>query len=262
MHETIIVERPSDHVQLITLNRPKSLNAQNTRMGEEMRAHFREFDPYQEPDIRAVIITGAGERAFGVGGDLKERKGMSDIAWRRQHLVFEEMMEAIRRFPMPVIAAVNGLALGGGCELALACDFILASESAAFAQPEVKLGIMPGSGGTQRLPRRIGPNRAKDMILTGRQVSAQEAFQWGLADRLIPPERLMEEALAFAALIAQNGPLAVRQAKKSIDSGMDLSLDAALALEIEAYNVIIPSEDRQEGVNAFNEKRPPRFKNR
>lgn len=262
MHETIIVDRPADHIQRVTLNRPKSMNAQNTRMGEELRAFFREFDPFQEPDIRALIITGAGERAFCVGADLKERKGMTDQAWRRQHLIFEEMVEALRRFPMPVIAAVNGAAMGGGCELALACDFIMAAHTAVFAQPEVRLGIMPGIGGTQRLPRRIGPSRAKDMVLTGRHISAEQALDWGLADRVFPAESLMDDVLAFADSIAQNGPLAVRQAKKSIDSGMDLSLDAALALEIEAYNVIIPSEDRQEGINAFNEKRPPKFKNR
>ncbi len=262
MYETLLVDTPQEHVMRITLNRPDRMNAFNTKMGEELRDFFRDFDHYQEPDIRVLIFTGAGERAFCAGGDLKERKGMTNAQWRHQHEIFEDCFEQMRRFPPPIIAAVNGIAMGGGCEMAVHCDLIVAAENAVFGQPEVKLGIMPGGGGTQNLPRRIGPGRARDMILTGRQVKAEEAFAWGLADRLVPSEYLMDEALVLAGMIAKNGPIAVRQAKKAINWGMDLSLDAGLMLEIAAYNVAVPSEDRQEGVNAFNEKRPPRFKNR
>ncbi len=261
-YETLLVDAPAEHVQRITLNRPEVMNAFNTEMALELRDCFRNFDHAGEPDIRVLIITGAGDKAFSAGGDLKQRQGMSDAEWRHQHEMFEDTFGHIRRFPPPIIAAVNGMAMGGGCEMAITCDLIVASENAVFAQPEVRLGIMPGAGGTQNLPRRIGPGRARDMVFTGRQVRAEEAFQWGLADRLVPHEYLMDEALALAEIIARNGPIAVQQAKKAINWGMDLSLDAGLMLEVAAYNVAVPSEDRHEGVNAFNEKRPPKFKNR
>ncbi len=262
MYETLIVDDPAEHVQRITLNRPEVMNAFNTQMGTEMRDFFRNFDHFAEPDIRALIITGTGDKAFSAGGDLKQRKGMSNAEWRHQHEIFEDSFDQLRRFPPPIIAAVNGIAMGGGCEMAVHCDLIVASDTAVFAQPEVKLGIMPGGGGTQNLPRRIGPGRARDMILTGRHVKAEEALQWGLADRVVPQEYVMDEALALAEMIAKNGPIAVQQAKKAINWGMDLSLEAGLMLEIAAYNVAVPTEDRREGVNAFNERRPPKFKNR
>lgn len=262
MYETLLLDQPAEHIQRITLNRPEVMNALNTQMGIELRDYFRNFDHFAEPDTRVLIITGTGEKAFCAGGDLKQRKGMSDAEWRHQHEIFEDALDHLRRFPPPVIAAVNGMAMGGGCEMAVHCDLIVASETAVFAQPEVKLGIMPGGGGTQNLPRRIGPGRARDMIFTGRQVKAEEALQWGLADRVVPQEYLMDEAMALAEMIAKNGPIAVQQAKKAINWGMDLSLDAGLMLEIAAYNVAVPTEDRREGVNAFNERRPPKFKNR
>jgi enoyl-CoA hydratase/carnithine racemase len=262
MYETIVVDDPAEHVRRITLNRPEVMNALNTQMGTELRDFFRNFDHFGEPDTRALIITGTGEKAFCAGGDLKQRKGMSDAEWRHQHEIFEDAFDQLRRFPPPIIAAVNGMAMGGGCEMAVHCDLIVASETAVFAQPEVKLGIMPGGGGTQNLPRRIGPGRARDMILTGRQVKADEALLWGLADRVVPQEYVMDEALALAEMIAKNGPIAVQQAKKAINWGMDLSLEAGLMLEIAAYNVAVPTEDRHEGVNAFNERRPPKFKNK
>ncbi len=261
-YETLLVESPEPHILRVTLNRPESMNAMNTRMGEEMRVLFRDFDHYQQPDIRVVILTGAGEKAFCAGGDLKERKGMTEETWRRQHVIFEEAVEALWRFPVPVIAAVNGLALGGGCEKALACDFIVAADHARFGQPEVKLGIMPGAGGTQRLPRRIGIGRGKELLFTGRLIDANEAAEWGLVNHVVPAEQLMEKTMELARMIANNGPIAVRQAKKSVDRGIELPLAEALDFEIQAYNICVPSEDRHEGVNAFNEKRPPEFKNR
>ena len=260
--ETLSVERPQPHLLKVTLNRPEAMNALNTRMGEELRYFFREGLPDETPDLRAVILTASGDKAFCAGADLKERKGMSDAEWRRQHIIFEEAGEALWRYPAPVIAAVNGVALGGGLELAMACDFILASEKARFGQPEVKRGITPGVGGTQRLPRRIGIARAKELLYTGRMIDAGEALEWGLVNHVLPADKLMQIALELGEVIAMNGPIAVRQVKKAVDRGYDLPLAEALAFELEAYNIAVPTEDRQEGINAFNEKRNPDFKNR
>ncbi len=262
MYETLLIEPPEDHVQVVTLNRPQVLNAISTTMGRELRALFRDFDHAQEPDVRAVILTAGGERAFCAGADLKERQGMDETVWRRQHVVFEEAFEALWRFPVPLIAAVNGLAYGGGCEMVMCCDMIVAVEEARFAQPEVKRGIVPGGGGTQRLPRRIGIARAKELIFSGEPIDAQRALEWGLVNRVVPRAALMDEAMALAKSIAANGPIAVRQAKRAIDRGYDLSLETGLVLEIEAYNTAVASEDRREGIDAFNEKRPPNFQNR
>ncbi|HEX9841486.1 MAG TPA: enoyl-CoA hydratase-related protein, partial [bacterium] len=258
-YETLLVEAVEPHVLKVTLNRPEAMNAMNTQMGIDLRAFLREFDHDRVPDIRCMIVTGSGDKSFGAGGDLKERQGMSVETWRHQHVIFEEAIEALWRFPMPVIAAVNGLALGGGCEMALACDFIIAAEHARFGQPEVKLGIMPGAGGTQRLPRRIGIGRGKELLFTGRIIKADEALAWGLVNHVVPAAQLMDKALELARLIAANGPIAVQQAKKSVDRGIELPLAEALDFEIQAYNICVPTEDRHEGVNAFNEKRPPAF---
>jgi len=258
---TLLSEDVAPHIRRLTLNRPDAMNAMNTQMGIDMREYFRSFDHEQVPDVRCLIVTGTGPKAFSAGGDLKQRQGMSVEAWRAQHVIFEEAAEALWRFPMPVIAAVNGLALGGGCEIALACDFIVAAEHARFGQPEVKLGIMPGAGGTQRLPRRVGIARGKELLFTGRIINAQEALDWGLVNHVVPAEKLMDKALELAGMIAANGPMAVRQAKKSVDRGIELPLAEALDFEIQAYNICVPSADRHEGVNAFNEKRPPEFKN-
>jgi enoyl-CoA hydratase len=261
-YQTLLIEDAAPHILKVTLNRPDAMNAMNTQMGVDMRAFFRDFDHQREPDVRCVIVTGSGDKAFCAGGDLKERRGMTEQAWRRQHVIFEEGMEALWRFPMPVIAAVNGLALGGGCEMALACDFIVAAEHARFGQPEVKLGIMPGAGGTQRLPRRVGIGRGKELLFTGRMIDAKEAAAWGLVNHVVPAADVMPKALELARLIAENGPIAVRQAKKSVDRGIELPLAEALDFEIQVYNICVPSEDRHEGVNAFNEKRKPVFRNR
>ncbi len=260
-YETIAVETPETHIMQLRLQRPKAMNALNTRMGEEVRDFFRHFDHFQSPDIRCLILTGSGPKAFCAGGDLKERRGMTDTEWRYQHAIFEDMCEAIWRFPSPIIAAVNGVAMGGGLEMALACDFMIAAQNARFAQPEVKLGIIPGVGGTQRLPRRIGPARAKELLMTGRAIDANQAERWGLANCVTSPENLLTTCMEIARQIAANGPIAVRQAKKSVERGMGLALADALEFELQAYNQTIPTQDRQEGVNAFNEKRNPVFKN-
>ena len=206
------------------------------------------------------MLTCAGARAFCAGADLKERNGMSDAAWAAQHLIFERMTRAVIDCPIPVIAAVNGAAFAGGLELALACDFIYAARTARFAFTEVTLGIMPGAGGTQNLPRAVGERRAKEIILTGRQFSAEEALSWGMVNRLCDPASLAAETLETAKAIAANAPISVRQAKHSIHHGMQMSLRDGMMFEIEAYNRMVPTEDRREGIRSFSEKRKPVFK--
>jgi len=256
---TLSVARPSEHVLLVTLNRPAAANAMNTQLGTEIMTLFEALN-LDAGDTRCVVLTGAGDRTFCAGADLKERKGMSDEAWTRQHLVYERMVRAMLACPLPLIAAVNGAAYAGGCELALACDFIYASEQARFALTEVTLGIMPGAGGTQTLARAVGERRAKEIILTGKPFGAADAERWGMVSRVLSAAELLAAALATAETIARNAPIAVRQAKLAIGRGRNMSLWDGLALEIEAYHRMIPTEDRHEGIASFNEKRPPRFK--
>src|SRR5271157_1055053 len=220
-YETARVEDRGEGLLLLTLNRPEAANAMNTQMGRDLLAFFDEINtaPSQQ---RCIVVTGAGERAFCAGGDLKERNGMTDEAWQDRHLLFERMIRAFIGCPVPVIGAVNGAAYAGGCELALCCDFIYAAETARFALTEVTLGIMPGAGGTQNLPRAVGERRAKELILTGSPFSAQEAEAWGLVNKVLPIENLRDAALATARKIAGNGPIAVRQAKQSIFRGMQM----------------------------------------
>jgi len=259
-YETLQIETLAEHVIGIRLNRPESMNAINTQMGRDLVACFEGFslDP---ADVRCVVLTGAG-RAFCAGGDLKERKGMSDEAWVRQHAIFERMARALLDCPVPIVGAVNGAAYGGGCEIACCCDFLYAADTARFALTEVTLGIMPGSGGTQNLPRAVGERRAKELILTGRPFSAQEASAWGLVNEVFSAAELLDKALSTATAIARNAPLSVRQAKQSIHRGLQMALRDGLSFEIEAYNRLVPTEDRREGVLAFNEKRRPLYKGR
>jgi enoyl-CoA hydratase/carnithine racemase len=249
----LLVERSTDgYVVTATLNRPEQLNAMNTALGEDLLACFDELAG--DALVRAVVLTGAGDRAFCAGGDLKERNEMTDEAWRAQHVIFEQAAFRILRCPVPVIAAVEGFALAGGCELAVLADFIVASESAVFGVPETTLGIFPGIGGTQLLPRILGAPLAKELIFTGRRMKAAEARSAGLVNHLVPPGQARSRALELAATIAANGPVAVRQAKKAIAYGLETDL--------EAYNATVVTEDRREGVRAFNEKRKPQFKGR
>lgn len=257
-YETLAVETPEDHLLLVTFNRPQAANALNTQMGRDLHDLFTGLvlDP---GDVRCIILTGSGDRAFCAGGDLKERDGMTDEAWRLQHVLFEQAFYTMLDCPVPIIAAVNGAAFGGGCEFALGCDFIHASETARFALTEITLGIIPGSGGTQNLPRAVGIRRAKELILSGRPFSAQEAYDWGMVNQVHAPDALMDGVLEVARRICANAPLAVRQAKRAMNLGMGTDLTTALGIEIEAYNRLVPTEDRMEGVRAFNEKRKPRF---
>ncbi|MGZ8203529.1 MAG: enoyl-CoA hydratase-related protein [Burkholderiales bacterium] len=258
---TLRTERFDDGLLLVTLDRPEVRNALNTQMGRELRALFVPLT-FAAQDLRCIVITGAGDKAFCAGGDLKERQGMTEAAWQAQHAVFEEAYYAVMNSLVPVIAAVNGAAFGGGCELALACDFVYASTTARFALTETTLGIMPGCGGTQNLPRAVGMRRAKEIIFTGRPFTAHQAYESGLVNQICEPGALLEAAMDVARAIASNAPIGVRQAKKSIQRGMDVDLRTGLAFEIEAYNRTIDTEDRLEGVRAFNEKRNPRFAGR
>lgn len=259
MTTTLQLTTPAPHLLLVTLNRPAVLNAINTRMGEELLALWTRLTA--EPgELRCVLLTGAGERAFCAGGDLKERHGMTDAAWRAQHEIFERAFFALLDMTVPVIAAVNGHAYGGGLETALACDFIYADVNAKFALSETRLGIMPGGGGTQNLARAVGERRAKELILRAQTFSAEQAAAWGLVNHVSAPGQVLADALVAAGHIAANGPLAVRQAKKAIHFGLQGDLRTGCRFEIEAYNRLVSSEDRHEGVRAFNEKRPPQFK--
>ncbi|KPP86017.1 MAG: Enoyl-CoA hydratase/carnithine racemase [Rhodobacteraceae bacterium HLUCCO07] len=246
-------------VVVVTLDRPQAMNAFDTAMAEEMLALFG-TTLRRRDDIRAVVLTGAGERAFSVGADLKERAGMSNDAWRKQHALYRDTFESLWNFPWPVIAAVRGYALGGGCELALGADFVHAAENAVFGLPEITLGIMPGAGGTQLLPRALGLRRAKELILTGEKFSAREAHDWGLVNALHPPGEELEAAIAVARRIAANAPLAVQGAKRAMDGGIDAPLKVGLALEVSVHQRLSASDDRAEGVRAFNEKRTPEWK--
>lgn len=256
-YTTLRTEKPAPHVLVVTLNRPEVLNALNTQMGRDVLDLWTRLTA--EPgDVRCVVLTGAGERAFCAGGDLKERDGMTQAQWQAQHELFERGFMALMELPLPVIAAVNGHAFGGGLELALCCDFIYAARTARFALSEVRLGIMPGGGGTQNLPRAVGERRAKELILTAKPFSADEGAAWGLVNKV--SEHCLRDALETAETISANAPLSVRQAKKSIHYGLQTDLLTGYRFEIEAYNRLVDTDDRREGVRAFNEKRKPLFK--
>jgi enoyl-CoA hydratase/carnithine racemase len=260
-YQTLLVEERDEHILLVTLNRPQVLNALNTQMGKDKLDLWTRLAA--EPGtLRCVVLTGAGERAFCAGADLKERDGMSVEVWRAQHAVFEQGFTALMECPIPIIAAVNGHAYGGGLETALCCDFLYAARGAKLALSELRLGIMPGGAGTQNLPRAVGERRAKELILTARAFSAEEGAGWGLVNKVCESGKTLADALDTAMQIAENAPLAVRQAKKSIHYGLQVDLLTGYRFEIEAYNRLVDTEDRREGVRAFNEKRKPSFKGR
>jgi enoyl-CoA hydratase/carnithine racemase len=252
----ILVES-AGQVCTITLNRPESMNALNLTTLEALAAVVTElrFDR----STRVVVITGAGEKAFCSGADLKERVGLAPDQVRRFVVLVRNTFTAIEHLPQPVIAAVNGLALGGGTELALACDLRVASEKASLGLTEVKLAIIPGAGGTQRLPRLIGKGRAKELILTGRRVEASEALAIGLVNRVVPAAGLMAAAMELAGRMLENSPIALQQAKMAINHGSETDLTTGLQLETAAYayEAVIPTRDRLEGLAAFREKRRP-----
>lgn len=256
---TILLDSPAEHVLRVMLNRPEAANAFNTLMGEELMHLFEQL-ALDGGGLRAIIVTAAGERAFCAGGDLKERNGMTDDQWGRQHLVYERMIRAVLDCPIPLVGAINGAAYGGGCELVAGLDFAYAAETARFAQTETRLGIIPGAGGTQTLARAVGERRAKEIILTAEPFTAQQAAEWGLINGVVSNTLLQQTVLEVATRIAANAPIATRQAKQAIHRGLQLSLRDGLAFEIEAYNRCVPTADRLEGVAAFNEKRKPQFR--
>ena len=260
-YPTLLTDTPQLHTMLVTLNRPDAANAMNTQMGRDLLALFDSIaaDPAAQ---RCVIITGAGARAFCAGGDLKERNGMTDQQWQDQHLIFERAIRSIINCPVPVIAAVNGAAFAGGLEIALCADFIYAAEHARFALTEVTLGIMPGAGGTQNLPRAVGGRRAKEIMLTGKPFTVQQAFDWNMINRICKAETLLQEALETAATICANAPISTRQIKQAVNYGLNMDLASGMMFEIEAYNRMVPTEDRREGIRAFNEKRKPNYQGR
>ncbi len=245
-------------VALVTVDRPERLNALNTQSLQELLATFERLA--SDSSVRAIIVTGAGDRAFIAGADIAEMKDKSPSEALAFARLGQAVCSAIEAAPQPVIAAINGYALGGGCEIALACDIRLASETAVLGQPEVALGVPPGWGGTQRLPRVIGPGLARELIYTGRRVRAEEALRIGLVNAVYPPAELLERARALAAEIARNAPLAVRLSKEAIRRGLDVDLAAGLALEAQAFALAFSTADQREGMSAFLEKRSPEFR--
>jgi len=253
--ETLLLER-DQHVAIITINRPQRLNAINNTLIGELTSVMQSLESGGE--TRAAILSGAGERAFCVGMDLKERAGMSDDELALQRPRMFKMFASLRNCPIPLIAAVNGHALGGGLEFALCCDFIYASTAATFGMPEVSRGIMPGGGASQLLPRHIGLARASEMIYTGLSIGAEEAGRIGLVNRVLSPAELLPAAKASAQLVAANAPIGVRQSKRAIHFGP--LIEDGIAFENEAYRAVLYSADRHEGYSAFSKKRTPVFK--
>lgn len=247
-------------IGILTINRPKTLNALNIETLKEIQLGIQEVKDRSE--MKVLIITGAGEKAFVAGADIAEMKDMSSIEAINFSKLGHQTLKMIQDLDQPVIAAVNGFALGGGTEIALACDFIYASENARFGLPEVTIGIFPGFGGTQRLPRLIGKGRAKELILTGKMISVQEAFQMGMVNRIFPLASLMDETKKVAAQIAGNGAMGVRLAKMVVNTGFNMDLAEACALETYAFGIGFATEDRKEGMTAFIEKRKPDYKGR
>ncbi len=261
LYTTLDCKQVSNNVLQVCMNRPAVGNALNTQMALDMLDVWTRLTDVPG-DIRCVVLTGAGNKIFCAGGDLKERNGMTPQAWQHQHEIFERSYWALIDLPLPVIGAINGHAFGGGLEIALSCDFLYASQDAKFAFPEVTLGIMPGMGGTQNLPRALGERRAKELIMTGRPFSAAQACEWGLVNQMAASDQVLPLALETAQKIASNAPLSVRQIKKSIRYGGQMELRTAYRFEVEAYKHLVDTDDRREGVAAFNEKRPAVFKGR
>jgi len=246
-----------DGIAVVTLNRPDVLNALNQTTMNELMSALEEFE--RDASVRCIVITGAG-RAFAAGADIKEMAGATAAQMLAGYRF--QQWERIRKITTPIIAAVNGLALGGGCELAMLCDIIVAAETAQFGQPEINLGIMPGAGGTQRLTRAIGKYRAMEMILTGRPIPARQAEAWGLVTKVVPPEVVLDEAKGMAKEIAGKAPVAVRLAKESVLKAFDTHLEGGLDFERKCFYLLFATEDRAEGISAFLEKRKAVFKGR
>ena len=244
-------------VATVAVNRPKALNALNQETLEELLACFTSLAGMK--DVRVVILTGAGEKSFVAGADIAFMKDLSPMEARNFALLGQSVFSAIENLPQPVIAAINGFSLGGGCELALSCDMRIASETAKFGQPEVNLGVIPGFAGTQRLPRLIGKGLANELLFTGDIIDAQEACRIGLVNRVVPADQLMPACQKIAGKIASKGPLAVKLCKGAVNSGMEMELNRACQFEADQFALCFTSPEQKEGMGAFLEKRPAKF---
>ena len=259
-YENILLEQVESGIYKLTINRPRSFNSLNSATLDEIYAAGEQLA--NTPEARALLITGAGEKAFVAGADIPEMKDKTALEGQ---IFSQKGMRAFRRLEtldIPVIAVVNGYCLGGGCELAMSCDWIIASDKAQFGQPEVNLGVTPGFGASQRLPRLIGRAKAMELLVTGRQIKAAEALEWGLVNHVYPADELMENSLETARFICQKGPVAVRLVKQAVQRGQDIDLENACLLESEVFGLCFSSEDQKEGMGAFLEKRTPEFKAR
>ena len=257
--ENVLYEKKGT-IAYVTLNRPKVLNALNQRTWQDLRAAFE--DARDDADVRGVILTGAGDKAFIAGADISELAQVTAVQAERSSTYGQEVLNLVENLGKPVVAAINGFALGGGCETAMACTIRLATESARFGQPEVKLGVLPGGGGTQRLPRLVGKGRALQLILSGEMISAQEAYRIGLVNEVVPAADLIPRAEAILKQIFANAPLAVRYSLEAVNKGLETSQTEGLALEASFFGLCAGTEDKQEGTRAFLEKRAPQFQGR
>jgi enoyl-CoA hydratase len=255
-YRNLLVENRGD-ILVVTINRPKALNALNLATIGELDAMVA--DLAKDRSVRVAIITGSGDKAFVAGADITEMQAMSAAQARDFARFGQRVFTAIERLPQPVIAAVNGFALGGGCELAMACDIRIAADNARFGQPETGLGIVPGFGGTQRLPRLVGKGRAKELLFTADVIDAAEALRIGLVDKVVPVGGAMEAAIGMAKRIATRSPVAIGYCKSAISAGLDADLDAAIAYEAEVFGLCFAGADQKEGMNAFVDKRTPVF---
>jgi enoyl-CoA hydratase len=253
-----IIFAVNEGIATITFNRPKALNALNGALLAELSQALDQIAA--DEDIRVLVLTGAGDKSFVAGADITELATFNSLSAKNFAEIGHGIIRKLQLLPIAVIAAVNGFALGGGTEIAIACDFIYASENARFGQPEINLGVIPGFGGTQRLPRLIGTNMAKELIFTGKMVSATEALQIGLANKVVPQDQLMDEVLKIAGEIAAKGKVSLREAKRAINHGMDVDLATGCSIEIDAFAISFASPDAKEGTTAFVEKRKAYFK--
>lgn len=246
-----------DGIAVVTINRPAALNALSAEIIEELATAFETLK--KDAAVACVILTGSGPKAFVAGADIAAMQALDAVSATHFARLGHAVLRDIENFPKPVIAAVNGFALGGGCELAMACDIRIAAENARFGQPEVNLGVIPGFGGTLRLSRLVGKGRAKELIFTGDMIDAQEAYRIGLANKVVAAEELLAEARRMAKKIAAKGPVAVRFAKESVDSGLEMDLDRACRYEADLFGLCFATADQKEGMQAFLDKRPAKF---
>jgi len=253
-----MIYEKSEGIATITLNRPEALNAFSEEVIDEVLQALE--DVRNDENTRVVILTGAGEKSFSTGADIKAMKEMNALKARELSLMGEKICNALENLEKPVIAAINGYALGGGLEVAMSCDIRIASENARMGQTEINIGFIPGWGGTQRLTRLIGRTKAKELVFTGKMIDAKTAEQLGIVNMVVPADKFKETVRQFAAELASKAPVALKIAKALINKGADVSLDAAIALEREGFGVVASTEDLQEGVSAFTEKRKPTFK--